>query len=277
MSVTVQALASSSAGNATLITNGKSAILIDFGLNAKTLTTLLGYRNIHPGKLSGAFLTHLHTDHVHPTALKMLVKYNVPVFCTVAAKKEIIKENPFLHIAGAAENPCLRSIEKGTAASAGKFSILPFPVLHDSQGGCSGYQIFSEKSGKKIKITVATDIGAPEKNLEKEFADSDVLVLEANHDENMLRNCSRPQWLKDRIRNTGHLSNKECGALLKKIFTVSKKLPRALFLAHISQECNTNAEAVSAVNKILKNHEFSVPIYETFSNKVSEIVTIKTD
>ena len=132
---------------------------------------------------------------------------------------------------------CRKKSENGTQLlpltalkklSSGSLEIIPFAVPHDA-ASTVGY-VF--KSGGS-KCTYLTDVGFVTDEVRQNIADADVVVLEANHDEDMLKNGSYPQILKQRILGTrGHLSNVSAAWLLAHM----ERLPEEVFLAHLSQE-----------------------------------------
>ena len=107
------------------------------------------------------------------------------------------------------------------------------------------------------------------------FADSDIIIIESNHDVAMLAGSARPKWLKDRIIKTGHLSNDQCSAFMQEVLAASENLPAAIVLAHISQECNTNRHARDAIRSMLaiadKSH---IDVVETFKDRPSIVVSV---
>jgi phosphoribosyl 1,2-cyclic phosphodiesterase len=116
----------------------------------------------------------------------------------------------------------------------GPFRIRGFRVPHDAEGGCFGYNIHLGK----IKVSVATDMGFPENGLAGFFKNSDVIIIESNHDPEMLANSGRSAELIERIHSIGHLSNQQCSRFLEDVFRRSDRLPRAVALAHLSEDCN---------------------------------------
>jgi phosphoribosyl 1,2-cyclic phosphodiesterase len=265
-------LASTSAGNCTAIWNNRISLLVDCGTTVSYTESALAVLGLSLKKLSGVFITHSHGDHVNQFTINRLVEHNIPVITHEKIAKVLKKKFPHLHDKKSAMHP----FTKGTIACDG-FSFVPFPVPHDSNGGCFGYSFFMEhKDGPGgHKITIATDLGSAGPELVAHFADSDIIVIESNHDVTMLKESPRPQWLKDRIIQTGHLSNDECGAFINRVLAASKNLPVAIVLAHISQECNTNTTATGCMGEILaiakKAH---IAVVESFKEKPSVVVSV---
>ncbi len=164
----------------------------------------------------------------------------------------------------------------GERQDVGPFSVEVFAVPHDAPGGCFGYAVHADALGGISKATVVTDLGYPPEGLASKLADSHVLVLESNHDAEMLESSSRPEWLKKRIRTIGHLSNEQSGRFVCEILDVSSIHPHAVVLAHISKECNTNARAVSTMQETLRSYGApGVRVVETFRNAPNDIVTVE--
>ncbi len=263
-------LASTSAGNCTVLWNENIAILVDCGTNVSYTQEALARLGLSINKISAVFITHCHGDHVNRSTLKKLVDHKVPVYCNVAVAKAITKTHPWALSTGSP----LVAITEGHGVCEG-FSYVSFSVPHDSTGGCFGYSFFLENSNATHKISIATDIGHAGAHLVPHFADSNVVIIESNHDVDMLEKSSRPQWLKDRITKTGHLSNDKCSEFIREVLLASSLPPTAIMLAHISQECNTNAKAKSRMHDMLavadKKH---VTVVETYKEKPSVVICV---
>jgi len=98
---------------------------------------------------------------------------------------------------------------------------------------------------------VTTDLGHATPEVINACRDADAIVVESNHDVGMLESSGRPAWLIKRIKQIGHLSNEQCSELVTTVTQESRVPPRAVVLAHISQQCNTNALAVEATQRSL--------------------------
>ena len=273
MNINIQVLGSTSSGNCTLVWDSESSIMVDCGFSPRYIDRSLSALDMDVASLSGVLITHAHTDHIRGPMLKNLFKDRVPVFChnrigpVLTQKHQVFKE---------AEDQGLLRTFKNKGFKAGSFLVHGFEVPHDSPGGCFGFNIFKYlKSGLK-KITVATDLGYPEDDLIENFVDSDVIIIESNHDCDMLRNSTRPGWVKDRIRDIGHLSNEQCARFLDKVIAGSVKKPQAVILAHISQQCNTNCLAQAQTRQALdKGNHDGVQVLLTHHMESNEIVTIE--
>jgi phosphoribosyl 1,2-cyclic phosphodiesterase len=215
-------------------------MMIDCGLGPRFVLRNLKELGLDISSLSGVLVTHTHRDHVQQSMFSYLVDAGVPVFCPGKVGSVLIHQSEIMEKAGA--DGLLRSID-GDTLEMGSFDIGLFQVPHDSPGGCFGYTVMKGSGTATEKITVATDMGYPTTGLADHFVDSDIIIIESNHDRQMLENSRRPVWLKRRISEIGHLSNDQCAAFVADVIHDSRRLPRAVVLAHISQTCNTNALA----------------------------------
>lgn len=263
----VQVLGSSSAGNCTLVWDDDDAVLIDCGFGPRYVQRGLRAVGLDISCVSALIVTHVHGDHVHDLTANALADAGVPIVCPDAIRRPLVRGYP--SIDRAAKAGLLRSLRSGEA-SVGTFDVEAFLVPHDSPGGCFGYSIYKSLH----KVTLATDLGFPEVSLVDRFRDSDIVVIESNHDPYMLENSGRPEWLKKRIRERGHLSNEQCAAFVSEVMQKSRTLPSAVVLAHISQQCNTNPLAVGATSAALANVGLDIPVKESYMSCGSDVVTV---
>jgi len=265
-------LGSSSAGNSTLIWNSGTAILIDCGFSPAYITNQLRRLGLSIQDLDGVFITHIHGDHVHESAVRRLIQECVPIFCPPQVEPHLQKK--YGALARASHQGLLKPIKK-LEIELSEFHIRAFEVPHDSDGGCFGYSIFYDAEGRTKKVSVTTDMAYPTKSAVGHIADSDVIVIESNYDVGMLEQSGRPVWLKHRIREDGHLSNDQCGESLLQIMDRSQSLPKSLALAHVSQECNTNALAVECTEAALESRGISeISVFETHPNRPGRTITV---
>ena len=222
--------------------------------------------------LSGVLITHIHGDHVNEWTIGRFVNARVPIFCPPKIEKHLQKK--YYGMARAAKEGLLRTIHKSETA-VNEFHIHTFEVPHDSDGGCFGYSVSFDAEGKTKKVSVSTDIAHPTESAVSGMADSDVIVLESNYDEDMLEQSGRPAWLKRRIREDGHLSNDQCGDALLQIIDRSQSLPKSLALAHVSRECNTNALALACTQRALDRQGLGgIDIAETHPARPGRTITV---
>ncbi|MFV0504619.1 MAG: MBL fold metallo-hydrolase [Lachnospirales bacterium] len=235
-------LISSSSGNATFISSGNTNILIDAGTAGKKIENLLSDINISAEDLDAIFVTHEHMDHISGVGV-LSRKYNLPIFATEDTWKYIDKHNKI----GKINDSNKMTIYQEEKFTFNDMMLLPFGVSHDASDTV-GYNIFMNNR----KYTVTTDIGIATDNLANKLSGSHAILIESNHDIDMLNNGSYPDYLKNRIlSNTGHLSNIATGNLLTKIDTSNLE---QVYLAHLSEENNNPRLALNTVTSIFKKY-----------------------
>ena len=230
-------LASGSTGNATFIHCGRQNILIDAGISFRRIDKglqSLGY-TVHD--LDGIFITHEHSDHI--SAIPMLLKKtDLPIYTTkgtwqAMGEKVSAYEHRFVQL-------CRRNI-------IGNISVNPFSISHDAVNPV-GYTI----CGQGKKITLATELGFVTDEVRVAMDDSDILILEANHDVQMLQCGPYPPALRNRVlSNRGHLSNEGAGWALA---NMKRSAGVQVILAHRSQNNNTPKLVWDTVTGIVRNN-----------------------
>ncbi len=233
LSVSVRSFGSGSSGNALLIEAGTAAVLIDAGVGPRTLKSGLALAGREPDQLSAMLLTHEHVDHVR--SIGWFTKRNVPVVATAGTASAT----------GLSPSAYTRVIP-GKHISLDGLVIHALAVSHDALEPC-GFLIETPE----IRMTVVTDIGCANDDLVEPLKTSDLIVLEANHDESMLRRGPYPTHLKRRVLSDhGHLSNADCAELLARSL-VGRSTPSTIWLAHLSQTNNSPAIALRSVKTVL--------------------------
>ncbi|MDD4320889.1 MAG: MBL fold metallo-hydrolase [Acidaminococcaceae bacterium] len=238
----VNIIASGSKGNSTIIVADNTAILIDAGISCKRIIQGLRTCGLEPEDLSGVLLTHEHTDHV--AGLPVLSrKTRIPIYAnerTWAAmprRGEIMRES-------------IRVLPRNF--SLGNITIEPFKISHDAADPV-GYSLFCGHD----KCTYLTDCGFLDEICRDAVKDAGTLILEANHDVEMLKHGSYPVALQNRILGKkGHLSNATAGELLASLAS----LPQEVFLAHISHENNSPRLVFNTVSTMLKQTNAQQPV-----------------
>lgn len=228
----VSVLASSSKGNSTFVEMDGIRLLVDAGISTRRIVSGLSEIGVDPESLDGVLITHEHIDHVKglPTFLR---RYHLPVFSREETLGAIAKKDEL-------PADCLQPVDKGV--SFGRVYAEMFKISHDAVSPV-GFQILGSS-----KCTFATDLGFVSESVQNAMDGSDVLILEANHDTEMLRAGSYPWTTKRRIlSNCGHLSNNEAAWALVRM----KKRPKKVFLAHLSEKNNRPELAVSTLREIL--------------------------
>lgn len=222
-------LASGSKGNATVLSTEKASLLVDAGLSCKETLKRMKSAGEEPARLSGIVVSHEHSDHV--TGLQVLArKLKIPVY---------ISEGTYQAWRRATKDPegkparleRLEHFHVGRSFVVGDITVSPFTISHDAVDPCG----FTFKSGG-VKFGIVTDLGYLSANVKDALRGCDGLMIESNHDLEMLRTGPYPWMVKQRIMNKkGHLSN----AALAEFFA-GEYDGRAEFLvlAHLSEENN---------------------------------------
>lgn len=230
----ISILGSGSKGNCLFIGKENYAILIDAGLTLKQTKIRLKKKNLNFDLISDIFITHEHGDHVNGA-------YDIAD--ELGIKNIWINRSSYLSLKEKKSCPRKIDISKTKFISEHKpliidnnngITISYFPLLHDTSAHV-GYSIYDMSSNKKIAI--ATDTGALDKTTKTFLKSHDLLILESNHDTDMLYTGPYPQHLIDRIdSNKGHMSNEYCAHFTK---TLNPKITKHVVLTHISEENNS--------------------------------------
>ncbi len=196
-------LASGSKGNSILVESGQTRLLIDAGLSARELRKRLEMIGIDASSLTALLITHEHTDHVR--GLGPLVRQlDLPVYLQTDLARTL---------ADVGKTECVREFADGEDFTLDDLTIRPFAITHDSLAPV-GFTL----SGESGKVGIATDLGIATRLVSECLQGCRALVLETNHDEEMLRDGPYPWQLKQRVRgNHGHLSNRAGGSLLQSL------------------------------------------------------------
>ena len=238
--LSITPIASGSKGNCTLVRTDDTNILVDIGVPLFYVEDSLKKLGAEPQSIDTVFITHEHTDHVSGVQA-FAAKYDTPVYVHNNAAAHIARQFSKIASRKIAEFGDNDFFVKGLAVS-------PFPLSHDAP--CTGYGF----SYKGAKISMLTDSGILSDNLLKRIADSDVVLIEANHDVDMLKSSKKyPPALKRRILSRyGHLSNADSGAAVAKLALGG--VARQFILAHLSMENNYPELALSSVGSVLSSY-----------------------
>lgn len=249
MGIQFTVLSSGSTGNATIVRNKDATILIDAGLSARRIGELLEERDLTGEQIHGILITHEHSDHIKGLGA-VARKYELPIYANEktwgAMERSIGKLSPEQK----------QVMQTGDHLTFGSMRIESFGISHDAAEPV-GY-FFTD--GQE-KLSLATDLGYVSDKVMQSIAGSDVLVLEANHDIEMLRMGRYPWNTKRRIlSDIGHLSNDAAGEALSELLTGKTK---RTYLAHLSRDHNmmelaklTVRDAMESRGCFYKDHEF---------------------
>ena len=244
MAVEFCTLVSGSSGNSTYVGTKHTRILIDAGVSGKKIEEGLAELKLTGHDIDGLFITHEHLDHIKGAGI-FSRRFQVPIYATcdtwLAMEETLGKIAPSNR----------RYVYPGENCLINDICVKPFSIPHDAADPV-GFNVFAE--GKKV--TLATDIGHITEELRENIAESEILLLEANHDVDMLQKGGYPWHLKKRIlSDVGHLSNKTAGEFLSSV--VDGKM-KHVFLGHLSQENNEPHLAFDTVEQILQKHKIQV-------------------
>ena len=216
-------LGSGSAGNCAHLEAGETRLLIDAGLSGRQIRQRLLTIGRAPEGLTGILITHDHSDHIQGLT-GLAAKLQIPVYCNRLTREAIV---------GTLKVKCdFRLFETGASFGLGDTLVDTFSIPHDAQDPV-GFLVRTAAGN----FGFLTDLGHATKLVLQRVRPANVLVLESNHDVEMLQNDPRRPWsLKQRILSRhGHLSNEAAADALQEI--VSAEL-RHLYLAHLSRDCN---------------------------------------
>lgn len=238
-------LASGSSGNCYLIKSEETSILVDAGISGKRIMEGLEETGTPPDSINAVLVTHEHIDHVK--SLPVLTK-RIPDLMVYANEKTWDNiERPVAH-------ERRKFFETGETFDLGGFNVRSFSVPHDAADPVG----FSISTGNR-KISIVTDAGWITDEIYREINDADLLLIEANHEREMLLMGRYPYPLKQRILgDEGHLSNISAGEVLCRIMKemdgVANKRRRVL-LGHLSAENNDPHVALLTVENTLMEQE----------------------
>ena len=221
MALRFSSLGSGSKGNGTLVASSQHCLLVDCGFTIKETERRMARLGISPADLSAILVTHEHRDHLSGVA-PLARKYKLPVYLTPGTlRARDIGKLPEVHL-----------IEGHQPFAVADIQVTPVAVPHDAREAA---QFVFRRRGTSLGLL--TDLGTITPHVEEHFAGCDALVLEANHDPQMLAQGPYPPSLKRRVGGAyGHLSNQQAAGFLQRIG--SDQLQH-LVVAHISEKNNT--------------------------------------
>jgi phosphoribosyl 1,2-cyclic phosphodiesterase len=239
-------LASGSSGNCQYIATNETGILLDAGLSGKYIANGLEHINADISKLKGLFITHEHSDHVKSAGILMR-KFKLTLYVTQKTfdciEKKLGKYDPDKVVI----------IEKEKDILVGDMIIHPFPISHDAADAVA-YSF----SNNDLKISIVTDLGHVPLDILTKIMDSNLLMIESNHDVEMLNAGPYPYVLKRRIlSDKGHISNTLAAETIVRSMMYSDKLGHVV-LGHLSQDNNTPDLAYETVKSILLENDLVV-------------------
>lgn len=220
----ILSLRSGSRGNASLVSGGNTKLLVDCGVSGKSVTSALADVDVYPEDISAIAVTHEHIDHIAGIGV-MMRRYHIPVWANAATWTAMDSQ------VGKIDKSLVNIFDNDSSFEIGEIGVKPFSIPHDAADPV-GYSFMCGDE----KVAVATDIGELKKDLFEAIRGSKTVLLESNHDVNMLEIGKYPPQLKRRIRGKlGHLSNDDAGRAAE--FLVRLGTER-IILGHLSEENN---------------------------------------
>ena len=219
-------LYSGSSGNALFVQYGGTRLLIDAGKSGKMIAEALEMIGVDPKTLDGVLVTHEHSDHIAGVGV-LSRKYKLPVYATADTWEAMEGK------VGSIPEGCRRTFEPFSDFYLGDIGVEPFSIPHDAADPV-GYRLW----GGSVSIATATDLGYFPRSVRDAVAGSSLVLLESNHDPDMLRmNDHYSLRLKQRILSKhGHLSNDACAEALLQLVEGGTQ---HIVLGHLSGENNT--------------------------------------
>jgi phosphoribosyl 1,2-cyclic phosphodiesterase len=247
-------LASGSAGNAALLATAKTRILVDAGLSMRELTRRLAIAGEEPEKIDAVLVTHEHSDHV-AGLVRLTRRYSIPVF---------VSRLTALSIDWGESAPPLERFQAGARFHVGDIEVDSFTIPHDASDPV-GFCFRAEG----IKIAIATDLGYVTESVRYHLRGTDLLLLEANHDLDMLKVGPYPWSVKQRVMSRmGHLSNAGMSDFLEQDYSPSAP---NLILGHLSEQ-NNHPEIVRLVaTQALERRSLPVRLSIALQKQPSEV------
>ncbi len=260
-------IASGSSGNCIYAGSDTTHILVDVGISGKKTVQGLEKLGVKPEDLDGIFITHEHADHINGLGV-MARKYGIPVYGTKGTLDAIRRTSSL----GKIDESLFQEIEADTKITVKDMTLNPMRISHDAAEPVA-YRIIH---GKK-KIGIVTDLGCYNDYTVECLKGMDALLIEANHDVNMLQVGPYPYYLKQRILGKrGHLSNELSGQLLGRILNDHMQ---TVILGHLSRDNNlpelayeTVRVEIAMADNAYKAGDF--PIRVASRSEMSEIIEI---
>ena len=223
-------LGSGSSGNGLVVESGATRVLMDCGFTLADTKARLERVGLAPSQIAGIVVTHEHDDHMGGVA-RFALRYAIPVYLTRGSAQWLPPDFPAVLV---------RYVDSHTTFSIDGLSVEPFPVPHDAREPVQ--YVFSDGAAR---LGVVTDLGSVTQHVVEKLSGCQALVIECNHDLDMLMEGPYPVSLKHRVSGRfGHLSNLDAQRLVS---ALERSRLRHLIAAHLSQQNNRPALAVNAL------------------------------
>lgn len=225
MSLEFSSLVSGSSGNCHYIGSKDGNFLVDAGLSGVQIEKLIRNIDRHLEDIDGIFVTHEHSDHIRGVGV-LSRRYDIPIYANKGTWEAMEKD------LGKISDKNIKIFDTNSQLDFKGIGIKPISIYHDAKEPV-GYIV---EDGKK-KISIITDTGRLDGNILDNMRDSDLYLIESNHDIQMLRNGNYPYHLQERIRSDyGHLSNDYTSKAIKSLV---KGKGEKIILGHLSKDNNT--------------------------------------
>ncbi|WDV45840.1 MBL fold metallo-hydrolase [Clostridiaceae bacterium M8S5] len=264
MSIRFCSLASGSSGNCQYIETEKIRILVDAGLSGKRIQQALESIQVDPKTINGILVTHEHSDHVKGVGI-LSRRFNLPIYVNTNTWESMRNSM------GKVKEENIKTFTTGDHFEIADLGIESFKIHHDASDPV-GYCI----NHKSTKISLLTDTGHVDEEIKKKIKKSNLLLLESNHNPEMVRVGRYPWPLKKRILGDfGHISNEVAGETITDVYTYDMKV---ILLAHLSQENNFPELAYKTVSDIMTQSGIDikkdVKLDMTYRSKPSKVYTL---
>lgn len=229
---------------------------MDAGISFRSLKERLSSIGVDLSQIDAVLITHEHGDHIR--GLKQLVsKCQIPIFANAETGKALLSTLNF--------SAKIKVFSTGESFEFGDLLIYPFSIQHDTLDPVA----FTFEMGK-VKVGLCTDLGFVTTTVKWALQKCDYLCIEANHEPALVHGCARPPLYKQRVLGRqGHLSNQDCANLIDAIYHQEIK---HIYLAHLSEECNTPQIAIKKIQEKLGEKKVSLSI--AYPNRASEPIRL---
>lgn len=240
MTIDFCSIVSGSSGNCQFIQSGNTKLLVDAGLSGKKIQEGLSSIDIDPKEINGILITHEHSDHILGAGI-LSRRFDIPIYANQGTWEGMEKA------IGKISDKNIMIIDNKDF-EIGNLGIQPFSVYHDSNDPF-GYSFYC---GNK-KASILMDTGMVDENIVNTIKGSDILMIESNHDVDMLKVGSYPFFLKKRVLGKwGHLSNEDSGKIITEAITNDQA---TVILGHLSRENNFPELAYETVRSIVRGRD----------------------
>ena len=248
----ISILGSGSGGNAVLIETGESRVLVDAGFKPRVMAQRLRAIGVQPESVQAVIVTHEHTDHAKGVA-GCVEKWNWSVYATAGTRMMCSDWIGFP----------IQIVEKSSTFSVGNLHVQSIPVSHDATEPI-GLVVTHSASGARAGVVY--DLGYVSDGISAALKDLEILILESNHDEQMLRAGPYPFMVQARIGGRmGHLSNRAAAAAAAGCVHPGLK---HIVLAHLSENCNEASLAVRTVSEAMAPTKFRGKVHAASQSAV---------